>query len=88
MSRFLAIVFLILFIWFAIPHLLRGEWFAPDLGPKNHWAYEIAHPDTQNLLAKTPDGFGLYRFDFWNKPEKNDGRQITENDLKLQKFWK
>lgn len=87
MERFLAIVFLILFIWVAIPHIKRGEWFAPAMGPSEHWAYEYAAPGSKNLIATPPEGYGLFRFDFWNTPPTG-GRAVTKEDLKPQAFWR
>jgi len=86
MERFLAIVFLLLFIWFAVPHVMRGEWFAPTAGPADHWAYEYAAPGTKQLLATPPEGYGVFRFDFWNTPPTK-GRSVTREDIRLQKFW-
>jgi len=84
--KVLATIFLILFIWFAVPHIVRGEWFAPTAGPNNHWAYQYAAPGTRDLLATPPTDFGLFRFDFWNTPPTS-GRPVTKDDIRLEKFW-
>ncbi|MBY0328607.1 hypothetical protein K2Q02_00720 [Patescibacteria group bacterium] len=84
--KVLAIVFLIFFIWFATPHIMRGEWFAPTAGPSDHWAYEYAAPGTKQLLATPPEGYGVFRFDFWNTPPTS-GRSVVKNDFRLEKFW-
>lgn len=88
MDRFLAIVFLILFFWVAIPHIIRGEWFAPTLAPSaNHWAYQTLDQDSRNLIATPPEGVGLFRFDFWNNPPAG-GRSVTKADVTPQTFWR
>lgn len=75
MERIIAIVGLIFFLWFAIPHLSRGEWIAPTAAPADHWAYAIAAPGSQELLATPPEGYGWFRFDIWNNPT-TDGRPL------------
>lgn len=84
--KILAIVFLILFVWFAIPHIVRGEWFAPAAAPAGHWAYEYAAPGSREFLATPPEGYGMYRFDVWNNPP-TDGRSITKRDFRLEPLW-
>jgi hypothetical protein len=77
MGKLLAIVFLIVFVWFAVPHLRRGEWLAPT----------AISPDWQGLtptygLASPPEGYGWFRFDFWNNPPYA-GRPVSRDDFRL-----
>ncbi len=85
MTRFIGVLFLIVFIWFAIPHAKNGEWFAPTALPSEHWVYE-KYPEYRSELSSVDKGYGMFRFDFWNNPPTT-GREITNKDLSLKKFW-
>ncbi len=84
MEKVLAIVFLVLFVWVAIPHIRRGEWLAPAAAPYEHWAYEYTVPGSRELLATPPEGYGWYRFDFWNAPPL-EGRPVRRGDFSLRR---
>lgn len=85
MSRIIAALFLIVFIWFAIPHAKNGEWFAPTILPSSHWLYS-KYPEYKDNLSSVDQGYGMFRFDFWNNPPTS-GRTITNDDLSLRKIW-
>lgn len=84
MEKILAIVFLLLFIWVAIPHVERGEWLAPAAAPYDHWAFDYSVPGSRELLATPPLDYGWYRFDFWNTPS-TAGRPVLQNDFRLRR---
>ncbi len=68
MEKIIAIAGLVVFFWYAIPHISRGEWIAPTAAPYEHWAFEYAAPSSRELLATPPEGYGWFRFDGWNNP--------------------
>lgn len=84
MEKILAIVFLIVFLWVAIPHIRQGEWLAPAVVPYDHWALEYAAPGSRALLATPPLDYGWYRFDFWNTPP-TAGRPVYVDDFRLRR---
>ena len=93
MEKFLAIVILILFVWLAIPHIVRGEWIAPTAISPNSWvtSYTVGNglgdSNQANQLAEAASipsqGLGWFHFDFWNNPP-TEGRPATTNDLSLR----
>jgi len=76
MGRILAAIFLILFIWVAVPHIRRGEWISPTAIAPGTWMEDAAIPEYRPLLATPPQGYGWYRFDAWNAPSPY-GRPVT-----------
>lgn len=85
MSRIIAALFLIVFVWFAIPHAKNGEWFAPTILPPYHWIYNH-NPKYKTSLSPIEDGYAMYSFDFWN--DKNISiRSVTNDDLVFKKIW-
>lgn len=83
MGKVLAIVFLIVFIWWAYPFVSRGEWFAPTAVAPNTWMSNYLAQDDRTLLATPPTGSGWFRFDFWNNPQ-TPPRPIVRSDFTLQ----
>ncbi len=84
MGKILAIVFLILFIWVAIPHIAKGEWLAPTEIAPNSWL--IVSPNDTDLAtasASPIQGFGWFHFDFWNNTPSTAGRTVQRSDFRL-----
>ena len=85
MGKVLAIVFLIVFIWWAYPFVSRGLWIAPTAVAPNTWMVEYLPDDQRELLATPPEGYGWFRFDFWNAGSQyTPGRPVTKSDFRLQ----
>lgn len=84
MTQVLAIIFLVLFVWVAVPHIARGEWLAPTAMPYDHWAHAYAIPGSREMLATPPEGYGWFRFDFWNNPPAT-GRSVQKGDFALRR---
>ena len=59
MGKILAIIFLVVFAWFAIPQLAKGLWFAPTLYPDSWWGEHIVEYEPQ----VASQGFGWSNFD-------------------------
>ncbi len=83
MGKVLAIVFLIVFVWWAAPLFARGEWFAPTAVMPGSWMADALPADDRALLATPPEGYGVGRFDFWNKPDPYL-RSVTNDDFRLR----
>ncbi|GEM_PF-1485096 len=84
MERVLAIVVLVVVIWWAVPFIAHGQWFAPTGIAPNSW---VTGYDTTGLAAaaSTPtEGYGVFHFDFWNNSSPQ-GRPVTKNDFRLEK---
>ena len=61
MGKIIAIVFLVIFAWFAVPRLAQAQWFAPTLYPSYWWgapAYNY-QPAVHNR------GWGWFNFSLW-----------------------
>lgn len=85
MEKVLAIVFLIIFVLFAIPHLRRGEWIAPTAIAPYGWPLESTDPNLRPYLATPPEGYGWFRFDFWNIPP-SPGRPVRRSDFRIVSY--
>lgn len=89
MEKFLAIVALVLFVWLAIPHLIKGVWLAPTPTPPHSWtnAAPYGGGTYNNQVASVsnalPFGFGWFHFDFWNTPP-HTGKQASRSDLAVR----
>jgi hypothetical protein len=59
MGKILAIVFLCVFVWYAVPILKQGVWFSPTLYPTDWWGEPIYEYEPQ--VAQ--DGYGWFSFD-------------------------
>lgn len=61
MGKILAIVFLVVFAWFAVPRLAQAQWFAPTLYPSSWWGQQVYNypPVVQNR------GWGWFSFNVW-----------------------
>jgi hypothetical protein len=59
MGKILAIVFLVVFVWYAIPLLGRGIWFSPTMYPNDWWGDHPYNYDPQ----VASDGYGWFNFD-------------------------
>ncbi|MEO5646071.1 MAG: hypothetical protein ABIQ91_01190 [Candidatus Paceibacterota bacterium] len=95
MGKILAIVFLILFIWVAIPHIAKGEWIAPTAIAPNSWlagnSYnnQLANasfgaPEVSKAAASPVQGYGWFHFDFWKHDPSAPGRVVTKSDFSLR----
>jgi len=80
MDKVLAIVFLIVFVWLAIPRIAQVEWIAPTAVPPNSWTTQYDTSGNAEALANPPEGFGWFHFDFWNHPT-DQGQPATTQDL-------
>jgi hypothetical protein len=85
MGRIITIFGLALFAWWAYPHLEKGQWFAPTPLPPQ-WAPAMASPE-YDVYTRPEEGYGVYRFDLWNKPPV-EGRSIREEDFELRPLKK
>lgn len=90
MGKILAIVFLLLFIWVAIPHLKQGEWIAPTAVMPNSWITQpnyASDPRVTEVAAASASpiqGFGWFHFDFWNYDHiSQQGRVVSKGDFRL-----
>ena len=83
MGKVLAIIFVIIFIWWAIPHFARGEWIAPTAIAPDSWVTEWDKTGYASALATPPQGYGWFHYDAWNNPPL-EGRPVTKSDLKLK----
>ncbi len=81
MGKILAIIFLVLFAWVSYPHLTRGEWIAPTALPPGWWG--LAQAPEYTYMSEPPQGYGWFRFDFWNNPPAASGRPVYKSDFKL-----
>ncbi len=64
MGKVLAIIFLVVFFWYAIPIVGQAIWIAPTAYPNDWWGQSIYPYDSQ--VAQ--DGYGWFNFD----PRKSD----------------
>lgn len=85
MGKVLAIVFLVVFIWWAYPFVSRGEWIAPTAVAPNTWMSNYLSQEDRTLLATPPEGYGWSRFDFWNSPPQTPPRPVVRSDFTLQR---
>ena len=84
MGKVLAIVFILVFVWWAWPHLRRGEWIAPTAVAPNTWMSDYLPEDQRVLLATPPESYGWFRFDFWHASSNSTiGRPVVKNDFHL-----
>jgi hypothetical protein len=83
MAKILAIIFLILFIWVAIPHIKRNEWLGPTAVKPGWWGLNYDTSGLGTASATLPDGYGWFRYDYWNNPPL-EGRPVTRDDFRLR----
>jgi hypothetical protein len=83
MGKVLAIVFLIVFVWWAAPLFARGEWFAPSAIMPGSWMADSLSVDDRELLSTPPEGYGVGHFDFWNG-HSGKLRSATRDDFRLR----
>lgn len=69
MGKIIAIIFLAVFAWYAVPLLARGIWIAPTAYPDYWWGPDIYQYDAQ--VAQ--DGSGWFNFD----PRESSGEGMT-----------
>lgn len=62
MGKILAIVFLIVFAWFAVPKIAEAQWITPTLYPSYWWGQPIYN--YPSITAQR--GYGWARLDIWN----------------------
>ncbi len=80
LGKVIAVIFVILFLWVGYPHFARGEWIAPTaISPGNWW---LAQTPQYRYLGKPTQGYGWFRFDFWNAPPVT-GRPVYQSDFRL-----
>ena len=73
MGKILAVVFLVVFFWYAIPILSQGIWFSPTMYPNDWWSNENIYNYSPQVAS---DNFGWFNFD----PRKpSDGARTTAN---------
>ena len=84
MGKVLAIVFLIVFVWWAYPFVSRGLWIAPTAVAPNTWMSDYLSSEDRVLLATPPEGYGWSRFDVWNGPHTTAPRPVVKSDFRLQ----
>ena len=82
LGKVIAVIGLILFVWWAYPLLARGEWFAPTPLPPGWWG--LAQAPEYSQLATPDPGYGVYRYDIWNNPPTT-GRPATNADFHINK---
>ena len=82
MGKIIATIAAILVIWVMYPHFVRGEWIAPTAIAPDSWMSEYVSSHGQDYLATPPQGYGWFRFDFWNNPSVT-GRPVYKSDFKL-----
>ena len=80
MEKVLAIVFLIAFVWLAIPRIAHGEWIAPTAIAPNSWATQYDNSGYAEASDSPSNGIGWFHFDFWNHPT-DQGQPATTQDL-------
>ena len=66
MGKIIAVIFLVVFVWYSIPLLSRGIWIAPTAYPDYWWGQGIYEYDPQ----VASEGYGWFNFD----PRKHDTR--------------
>lgn len=72
MGKILAIIFLIVFAWVAIPKIAQAQWFAPTLQPSYWWGDPIYTYQQQTAQR----GYGWVNVNFWRgQPSINAGYQ-------------
>ena len=59
MGKIIAIIFLVVFFWYAIPLASQGIWISPTLYPDSWWGQDIYEYNPQ--VAK--DGYGWFQVD-------------------------
>lgn len=67
MGKILAIVFLVIFAWFAVPRLAQAQWFAPTLYPASWWGAPLY--DYSPRLGQ--QGYGWFGFGFGSAARYN-----------------
>jgi len=78
-----AVIFLILFVWIAIPRVVRNEWIAPTPLPPGYWGLAYAGYNYEDSALDEPEqGYGWFRYDVWNNPPI-EGRPVTRDDFSL-----
>lgn len=77
MGKILAIVFLIVFAWFAIPRIAQAQWFAPTAYP-NYWWGEPVYDYSPRVAQQ---GYGWFSVNFWSgRTAINAGYQSNYNN--------
>jgi hypothetical protein len=61
MGKILAIVFLVIGAWFAVPKIAQAQWFAPTLYPNYWWGQSVYNYPPQ--VAQR--GYGWFNINFW-----------------------
>lgn len=74
MAKILAIIFLVVVAWFAIPQIAKAQWFAPTLYPSYWWGDQFLGYESTTGAR----GYGWFDFDFWsNRPAPYTGYSPT-----------
>ncbi len=82
MGKVLAIIGVILLVWVMYPHVRAGEFIAPTAIAPDTWMSDYVSSHGQDYLATPPQGYGWFRFDFWNNPSPY-GRTVEKDDFRL-----
>lgn len=77
MGKILAIIFLCVFAWYAIPVLAKGVWIAPTMYPSDWWGQDVYHYNPQ--VAQ--DGYGWFNFDPREAPGSGQTTASVFNSL-------
>lgn len=83
MGKVLAIVFLIVFVWWAYPFVSRGVWITPTVVMPDSWMGDYVRANNADYLATPPSGYGWFHFDFWNDPTPY-GTTVYQEDFRLK----
>ncbi len=71
MGKILAIIFLVVFAWFAIPHIAKAQWISPTLYPSYWWG---ASPVYQYDPVTANRGYGWFSLNiFGGRPAVQAG---------------
>lgn len=60
MGKILAIIFLCVFFWYAVPIVKQGLWIAPTAYPQDWWGGEDIYNYNPQVAR---DGYGWFNFD-------------------------
>ncbi len=79
MGKVLAIVGVVLLVWVLYPHVRAGEFIAPTPIPPGTWLAAQAPA----RYSYPPEGYGWFRFDFWNGTDPVAGRTVYQDDFRV-----
>lgn len=62
MGKILAIILVVVVLWFGIPKIAQAQWFAPTLYPRYWWGSPVYDYQPQSRQQ----GYGWFNLSFWN----------------------